>query len=138
MTAADRLRALAAQATPGPWRVRRASLDPDEPDAGPTGYGIAAGKETWHHNKGSFHPADATYPVDEIAVVEIGYDRDYYTPEPAIPRIEDARLIALAPEMALLLAETVDWISGPIGGAAYDEARALLSRFEQLTQEQQT
>jgi hypothetical protein len=38
-------------------------------------------------------------------VVEIGYDRDYNTPEAAIPRLEDARLIALAPEMAELLAE---------------------------------
>ena len=85
--------------TPGPWRVRRASLNPDEPTVPPACYGIAAGKETWHHNKGHFHPEDARYPVDEIHVVEIGYDRDYGTPEAAIPRLDDARLIAAAPEL---------------------------------------
>ena len=89
--------------TPGPWRVRRASLNPDEPTIPPACYGIAAGKETWHHNKGHFHPEDSRYPLDEIHVVEIGYDRDYGTPEAAIPRLDDARLIAAAPDLLELL-----------------------------------
>ena len=94
--------------TPGPWRVRRASLNPDEPTIPPACYGIAAGKETWHHNKGHFHPEDARYPVDKIHVVEIGYDRDYGTPEAAIPRLDDARLIAAAPDLLVALEGVVE------------------------------
>jgi hypothetical protein len=87
-------RKICEQATPGPWRARRSSLDPDQPGEPPACWGIAAGAEKWRHNAGHFHPADAEYPQDEIHVVEIGYDRDYGTPEAAIPREGDAAFIA--------------------------------------------
>jgi hypothetical protein len=102
----DAIEARAAAATEGPWRSRRASLDAAAPDEPPACWGIAAGKETWHQNKGNFHPKDARYPVDEVHVVEIGYDRDYYTPEAAIPIEADAEFIAHArTDVPALLAE---------------------------------
>lgn len=90
-----------AAATPGPWRARRASwehgLESPNDWNHPEVWGIAAGEETVHQNKGHFHPENVKYSVDEIQVVEISHDRDWGTAEAAISREADAHLIAHAP-----------------------------------------
>jgi hypothetical protein len=141
---ADRLRRITEEATPGPWRIERAPRDYDRPDEPPACYGIVAGSQTEHRNKGRFHPDDAIYYTHEHHVVEIGYDRDYYTPEAAIPRAEDARLIALAPDLAVLVADAADLLRattysppGWEGPEVWWKARtdAWLARVDQLTEE---
>lgn len=94
-------------ATEGPWRRRRAALDPDCPDDQPVCYGIAAGTETWHGNRGCFHPKDAEYPVDEIEVVEIGYDGSTDLPIAPIKKEEDADFIAHSREDVPNLLQTI-------------------------------
>lgn len=92
---AANLHELADRATPGPWRVRRASLDADHPDDPPATYYIVAGSEKWHRNKGHFHPEDASYPEDEHWVTEYASDRDYYTPEGGMSKANAEFICAL-------------------------------------------
>lgn len=83
---------LASKATPGPWRVRRSSLDPDVPDASAATYYIVAGNERWSRNVGHFHPDDAMYATDERWVTAYASDRDYGTPEGGMSK-EDAEFV---------------------------------------------
>jgi hypothetical protein len=87
---------LASKATPGPWRVRRSSLDADHPDSPPETYYIVAGQETWHRNKGHFHPDDAEYSEDEFWVTTYASDRDYCTSEGGMSKEDAEFVVALA------------------------------------------
>lgn len=90
-TELDRLRELAAAATPGPWEADgRTYTERDKTSY--TVWGIQAGKET---------------------VVEVGYDRDYHTPEAAIGKESDAEFIAYAnPQRVTRLVGLVEELTG--------------------------
>jgi hypothetical protein len=102
------IRARLAAATAGPWRAKRAHWENSYNNAEwehPEIWSIVAGSSEIKRNQGIFHPEDAEYTVDEISVVDIEYDRDYYSAGGAITREPDADLIAHAPsDLAFLLA----------------------------------
>jgi hypothetical protein len=112
--------------TPGPWRVRcHKNYGDDTPF-----YEIAAGKEERHINKGQFHPDNAIYFTDEFTVVQCGMDRDYNTYEAGIANIEDANLIAAAPELYEQLKNALSIIDCYEQGAHVEAMRQAIAKAE--------
>ena len=130
----DRLRELVQQATPGPWRIdKNWNKEDNEPVLG-----IVAGKYTTHQNKGDFHPNASVYTDDELVVVHVSLDPNWSTWDAGVDNERDARLIALAPELATLLADAMEVIESEEasvddeGWRGMQRHRDLLARFARL------